>query len=165
MRSDNRSLDFPLIKDGDFKVSEHTPGTVHTPAISKKDYDPFDPSSSLKEITGLHHPGSLVLPTGLSDAHELFFAFRGVGWDWSVGVYISAEHKPLACGPFLLATLRSFLLSYAALDPLESLIKLVISVGLPTCGSIFLTHLPPADRCTLSTLIYFALSFVLIAGL
>ncbi|EJC98436.1 uncharacterized protein FOMMEDRAFT_23682 [Fomitiporia mediterranea MF3/22] len=164
-----KALDYALVPNGHYKVGEKRPGDVQTPAISKKDYDPKDPTRRISNgyippTRGRNRPLSSILPLWLQDGLELVCAARGVGWDWGKGVYIPKEERPLSRGPFLLTTLSSFLYSFLALDLLESLIKLVPGVGLPTGGSIFLDHLPPLERYGLSTAIHFGSGFALLAG-
>ncbi|THG92839.1 hypothetical protein EW145_g8567, partial [Phellinidium pouzarii] len=141
-----KALEYTFVKDGRFKVDEKRPGDISIPAISKKDYDPKDPTQASNghvPITGLNRPGSSFLLLRLQDSLELVFAFRGIGWDFGRHVYIPPERKPLARRPFLIATFNSFACSFLALDFLESCLKLVPRVGSPHGGTIFLQSLPP----------------------
>lgn len=162
-----KAIDFATVPEGHFKVGERTPGDVQTPAISKKDYDPKDPTHPANghtPITGLNRPGSTFLPLWLQDGFELLFASRGIGWDWGKGAYIPAEHKPLEQKAFLMATIKSFCINFMILDVLESCIKLVPAVGTPRGGTIFLPYLDPLERYSLSTAIHFATGFALLGG-
>ncbi|KAI5121341.1 hypothetical protein M0805_000649 [Coniferiporia weirii] len=162
-----KTLEYAFVKEGRFKVGEKHLGGMSTPAISKKDYDPKDPThpaDSHIPVTGLNRPGSSFLPLGLQDGFELAFAFRGVGWDFGKYVYIPPERKPLARRPFLIATLNTFAFNFLVLDFLESCIKLAPRVGTPLGGSIFMQHLPPAERYATSTALHIASGFALLAG-
>lgn len=168
-----KAIDYALVPNGHYKVGEKEPGQDRRPAISKKDYDPKNPFSSISNgtasprsipVTGTNRPGSNFLPLWIQDGLELICAARGIGWDWGKGVYVPPERKPLSRRPFLLATFSSFLWSFLFLDFLESCLKLVPGVGLPTGGTIFLSELPPVRRYALSTAIHFATGFSLLFG-
>lgn len=162
-----KAFEYAFVKNGRCKVGEKYPGDESKPAISKKNYDPKDPTKVANghiPDTGVKRPCSSFIPKGLQDALELFFAFRGIGWDWGKDVYIPAERRPLSRRPFILATLKSFTASFLLLDLLESTIKLVPGVGSPYGGTIFLSYLPPLQRYSLSTYIHLGTGFALLAG-
>lgn len=165
-----KALDYTFAKEGRFKVGEKSPGDSQAPAISKKTYDPLDPSKKLANgngdvhRTGTARPGSSFLPLWFEDAVELLFAFRGVGWDFGKYVHIPPETKPLERRAFLIATLNSFAYNYFALDLIESSLKLVPGVGTPTGGSIFFPSLPPLERYAFSTAIHIASGCALMTG-
>lgn len=165
-----KALDYAFAKEGRFKVGEKSPGDSQTPAISKKDYDPKDPTKILTngngEVlrTGTARPGSSFLPLWFEDAVELLFAFRGVGWDFGKFVYIPPETKPLERRGFLIATLNSFAYNYFALDFIEACLKLIPGVGTPSGASIFFPSLPPVQRYAFSTLIHIASGCALMTG-
>lgn len=162
-----KALEYAFVKQGRFKVGESTPGEDPKPAISKKNYDPKDPTIAANghiPVTGLKRPASFFLSEGIQDGLELFFAFRGVGWDWGKDVAIPAERKPLSRCQFIKVTSISLIFSFFFLDLVESILKLVPGVGSPHGGTIFLPYLPPIQRYSLSTFIHFSSGFALLAG-
>lgn len=162
-----KALDSAFSRTGRLKVGERELGQDHTPAISKKDYDPRDPTKAASNghaRDGRHRLGASFLPLWLQDGFELVFTFRGVGWDFGRGVRMPPERRPLDRKPFLLATLHSFLASFLLMDLLESCLKLVPGVGSTTGGTIFLPFLPPPQRYLASTAIHFVTGFGVLAG-
>ncbi|KZV73772.1 hypothetical protein PENSPDRAFT_682524 [Peniophora sp. CONT] len=155
-----KSLDWALVKEGRFKQGEHDVGAMEEPAVASKE----ETDSAPGDAAARKRPLADVLPRGLEDALEIAFALRGLGWDYGRDVPVPAFTRPTEPKAYLRATAKSFLLNFLALDLLESMLKLVPGVGSPEGASIFLPHLPPLQRYTLSTAIHFATGFSLLAG-
>jgi hypothetical protein len=81
---------------------------------------------------------------GLVDAIEVIGSVRGIGWDWGKGLYTATETRPLDRSGFIKATLQTFILSFLALDIIESSLKLLPPFRNPAGGSIFFMEAPPA---------------------
>ena len=105
-----------------------------------------------------------ALNSPLYDAFELVHTLRGLQWKFGQGMHIPKETKPLQRGPFLRATLLSFIQHFLLLDLLESTIKLFPGVGSPTGGTIFYPNLTPAWRYTVSTLIHVMTGTAILVG-
>ena len=105
-----------------------------------------------------------LLPQRAQDALELMFSMRGLGWDFGEGVYAPPPTRPQERGPFLRATLRSFLVGFLLLDVINAGIKLVPGVGDPAGGSIFFAHLPAPTRFLVSTALHVLTGIGLVAG-
>ncbi|KZV80485.1 hypothetical protein EXIGLDRAFT_572399, partial [Exidia glandulosa HHB12029] len=101
---------------------------------------------------------------GLRDAIELLCAVRGIGWDFGSGIYVPPLGRPTERDPWIRATLKSIVVSFLALDFLESFLKLWPGVGSPTGGSIFFPTLPPVQRYILSTALHTCTGFAFVAG-
>lgn len=107
--------------------------------------------------------------SGFADALDLARTFRGLSYKFSEGAYVPPHTRPIASkSAFLVATLRSFVISYLALDIIESLIKISPNgIGTVHGGSIFL---PPTFAATLwaryavSTFIHLLTGSALMAG-
>lgn len=160
-------LEYAVVRHGRLKVGEKVPGAESVQAISKKTYDPKDPTKLANGHTrpsGLKRTSSSFFPLWFEDAMEMLCAFRGIGWDFGKAVFIPAEKKPLYRNAFLVSTLNSFVYNYLGLDFLESCIKLLPGVGTPRGGTIFFPSLPPLQRYALSTLIHVGSGTALIMG-
>ncbi|KAI0004594.1 membrane bound O-acyl transferase family-domain-containing protein [Russula compacta] len=156
-----KGIDLALARTGRNKQGEDVPGTVSIPAVAVRDDDsdfPGDASSASKR------QGATLLPPWLQDALELMFSMRGLGWDFGKGVYTPPPTRPQQRGPFLRATLSSFLVGFLILDVVEALIKQVPGVGEPTGGSIFFSALPLSVRYLVSTAIHTFTGIALVAG-
>jgi hypothetical protein len=105
-----------------------------------------------------------IIPSWLREAIELCASMRGLGWDFGIGVYIPNHKRPLDRGPFIHATLFSFIRNFLTVDFLESLTKQLPSVGDPRGGSMFYSHLPPLQRYTVSTAIHIISGSCLLVG-
>ncbi|KZV81759.1 hypothetical protein EXIGLDRAFT_730616 [Exidia glandulosa HHB12029] len=96
---------------------------------------------------------------GLFDAIELLCTMRGIEWDFGSGVHVPPSHKPAARGPCIRATLQSIVLSYFALDLVDSFVKLW-----PDRHTIFISTLPRLQRYALSSALQLATGLLLVAG-
>ncbi|PVF92919.1 hypothetical protein CPB86DRAFT_790680 [Serendipita vermifera] len=159
----------------------------------KDDHDV--PSRSSSPIPPTEHQGyETTLPAtsnsflrGLSDAIEVLYSVRGIGWDFGKGMYVPPETRPLDRAGFLRATFFSFLGGFLTLDFLESCFKIIPHFSTPKGGSIFFITAPPSflvyndtfltpfikehphlstliTRYTVSTLITFFTGLAIIAG-
>ncbi|KAF8272193.1 hypothetical protein EI94DRAFT_1769939 [Lactarius quietus] len=144
-----KGIDLALARTGRHKQGEDVPGTMSVPAIATKD--------------GSDAPGD-ASTRNASDAIELMFSMRGLGWDFGKGVYTPPTTRPQERLPFLRATLNSFLVNYLILDLVESAIKLIPGVGDPFGGSIFFAHLPLPTRYVVSTIIHVLTGIAFVAG-
>lgn len=99
----------------------------------------------------------------MSDALELLFAFRGLGWDFGQGMHLPQERRPLEREAFLKATWRIFFKYFLLVDALDACMKLIPGVGSPSGGSIFFP-LPPIQRYVVSTTIHIMTGTMLLAG-
>lgn len=155
-----KGLDAALASKGRFKQGEKGLGDMEEPAIAKKegvDEAPGDTETKKR-------PGSTFLPRWLEDALEFAFAFRGIGWDFGKGVYLPPPTRPLEKGPFVRATLLSFVVNYVGLDFMESLLKQLPGVGSVRGGTIFYPWMEPLPRYLVSTLIHFSTGCALLCG-
>lgn len=103
-------------------------------------------------------PSASSISSGIYDALELFFSFRGIGWDFGTGtgLYVPAHTHDTSCRrTFLLQTLRLALMYFLGLDFIHTFIGLLPGIGSPEGGSIFIDFLPPAQRYILATLVTF----------
>ncbi|EPQ54466.1 hypothetical protein GLOTRDRAFT_61585 [Gloeophyllum trabeum ATCC 11539] len=141
-----RALDFAFVKDGRKKLNEVEAGV---PRGSSPDSDDSDLDRSEKPAH--RSPTMTFLPLWFRDALEILFTARGLGWDFGKPVYVPRDSRPQERGPFLRATLLSFLKHFCLLDFQESLIKCVPGLSSPYGGSIFLSNLPPLQRYAVST--------------
>jgi hypothetical protein len=104
------------------------------------------------------------IPLWLREAIEICASMRGLGWDFGIGTHIPKHTRPLDRGPFVLATLFSFIRNFLVLDFLEWLLKLFPGVGDPRGGSMFYPQLPPLQRYVVSTAIHGISGSCLLAG-
>ena len=149
-----KALDYSMSPVGRLKVGE----TKLPPIGGEKDTQP--PSSP----TSKHRASNpSFLSPAVSDAFELFFAFRGLGWDYGQGVHVPQEHRPLERKAFLKATWKIIFKYFLLVDILDALLKLVPGVGSPFGGSIFFP-LPPIQRYAVSTTIQIMTGTILLAG-
>ncbi|KZT08753.1 uncharacterized protein LAESUDRAFT_757467 [Laetiporus sulphureus 93-53] len=135
--------------------------------VAKSLYFAFAPKQGLlkvgeKQLRRVHEPPLKVhrqastdcqlLPTWLRDALELFLPVRGIRWDFGRGVYVPPSTRSSARGTFnLIQTALSFLKQFLIFDLCDALLKLVPSADTLEGGTIFLQHLPPAQRYAIST--------------
>lgn len=155
-----KGIDLALARTGRNKQGEDVPGTMSIPAVSARD----NSDSSGDASSASKRQGATLLPLWLQDALELMFSMRGLGWDFGKGVYTPPPTRPQQRGPFLRATLSSFLVGFLILDVVEALIKQVPGVGEPTGGSIFFSTLPLSVRYLVSTAIHTFTGIALVAG-
>ena len=149
-----KALDFALTPTGRLKVGE----TKLPPIGGEEDTNP--PSSPTTKHRASNPP---FLSPAVSDAFELLFAFRGIGWDFGQGVHIPHEHRPLERGAFLKATWWIFLKYFLIFDFLHSCMMLIPGVGSPFGGSIFFP-LPTVQRYAVSTTIHLMTGTMLLSG-
>ena len=160
----SKALEYALTREGMLKVGESRPGAVR----GKTKVDIHSGTAQ----NGFHldeKPSQYVeyLPCWLSDSLELLIASRGLSFKFGQNTYIPRFTRPLdSRRTFLIATFKSFITSYCALDFLESLIKLFPGgIGTPSAGSIFYPQLPaPFPRYFVSTLIHIMTGFALLSG-
>ncbi|KAI6041401.1 hypothetical protein EDC04DRAFT_2669306 [Pisolithus marmoratus] len=103
------------------------------------------------EGTGADSDSTVPSSPGCTDALELLFTNRGIGWKFGVGVHVPKEHRSLERSAFLSETLASCLCSFLVVDACESFIKLVPGVNSPEGGTMFRPELPIPQRYILST--------------
>lgn len=90
------------------------------------------------------------------DAFNLMFNMRGLGWDWSHGVYVPPETRPTTSRwTFTLTTLLYALHDLLICDTLHTLVQLASphTFGSTTGGSILDPALPPLLRYTRSSIL------------
>ena len=155
-----KGIDLALARTGRHKQGEDVPGAMSTPAIAAK----ANSDAPGDAPTTQRRPWANLLPPWAQDALELMFSMRGLGWDFGEGVYTPPPTRPQERGPFLRATLRSFLVGFLILDLIDTSIKLVPGVGDPTGGSIFFPDVPQPTRFLLSTAIHILTGSALVAG-
>ncbi|KIM89143.1 hypothetical protein PILCRDRAFT_813054 [Piloderma croceum F 1598] len=156
-----KALDFSLSSEGRRRSGEIRPDekesslTVNGPiAVTEKPQIPVT----------YQQPSYIRINLWLRDAIELCASMRGLGWDFGIGIYVPKHTRPLDRGPFVIATLRSFIRNFLMLDFLEWLLKLFPGVGDPRGGSIFYPQLPPLQRYAVSTTIHTLSGSCLLAG-
>ncbi|KAI0308460.1 hypothetical protein OF83DRAFT_247463, partial [Amylostereum chailletii] len=154
-----KSIDMAFATHGRMKQGEKELGSMEEPAIAAK-----EGSQATGDKETRHRPFASFLPTWLEDAFEIMFALRGLGWDFGRDVPVPPPTRPQQRGPFLRATLLSFLSNYLLLDFIESVLKLVPGVGSVEGDTIFLPTLPPLQRYALSTAIHFSTGCALLVG-
>ena len=149
-----KALDFALTPVGRLKVGETKLPPIgggrdtHAPSSPTTKHRASDPS---------------FLPPAVSDAFEVFCAFRGFGWDFGQGVHVPQETRPLERGPFLKATWKILFKYLLLLDFLDCCFKLIPGVGSPPGASIFFP-LPPVQRYAASTTIHIMTGTAFVAG-
>ena len=149
-----KALDYALTPTGRLKVGE----TKLPPIGGEKDtHPPSSPTTKHRES----NPSSLS--PAVSDAFELLFAFRGIGWDYGQGVHVPQEDRPLERGAFLKATWGILFKYFLILDFLVASMRLIPGVGSPFGGSMFFP-LPPIQRYAISTTIHIMTGTMLISG-
>jgi hypothetical protein len=90
--------------------------------------------------------------TVLLDAWDLFFAFRGVGWNWSRGLHLPlippGSRYAAKRGPFLVRTFGALIFCVIAIDSLLYFVQWFdpSTIGSTKGGSIFDPDLPPFLR-------------------
>jgi hypothetical protein len=160
-----KGIDLALARTGRHKQGKDVPRGTSTPAIASTKENtsdpPGDPSSPSQRP---YAKPLLLLPPWAQDTLDLMFSMRGLGWDFGEGVYTPAPTRPQERGPFLRATLRSFLLGFLTLDLLDASIKLIPGVGDPAGGSIFFSHIPYPARFLVSTAIHVLTGSALVTG-
>lgn len=87
-------------------------------------------------------PTRYGLPRNLKDATELLCSARGIGWDFGQNLHLVPQSHPKERGSFLIATLRSFFLSFLMFDLIESCLKTIPGFVPPASGSIFFINSP-----------------------
>lgn len=148
-----KSAEYAFNKEGMLKVGESRPGEMKGKGTPNGKAAPISPQES--------HPS---VPSWLYDTVELVHTLRGLQWEFGQGVHRPKETKPLQRGPFLRATLISFIQNFLLLDLLESGIKLFPGVGEPTGGSMFYPNLSPALRYSVATFIHMMTGSALLVG-
>lgn len=150
----SKVLEYALTPVGRLKVGE----TKLPPIGGEKDTHP--PSSP----TAKHRAARFsFVPTAVNDAVELFFVYRGYGWDIGEGVHAPPEYRPLERGAFLKEVWKMLFKSFLLLDFVDSCLKLVPGLTLPFGGSIFLP-LPPVQRYIVSTILHITTGIAFMAG-
>jgi len=96
---------------------------------------------------------------GLADAIEVVSSVRGIGWEWGKGLYVAPDTRPLDRSGFLKATLRTFVLSFLALDGIESFLKLLPPFRVHQGGSLFFMTTPPAFLSEYAIVSWFVKSY------
>jgi hypothetical protein len=162
--------------------------------IAYKDENGVPPRPSTPTPLPEHQGYETTLPTtsnsflvGLSDAVEVLYSVRGIGWDFGKGMYVPPETRPLDRAGFLRATFVGCLMGFLTLDFLESCFKIIPQFSTPMGNSIFFVTAPPSflvynetfltpfikehyhlstliTRYTVSTLITFFTGVAIIAG-
>ncbi|KZT08762.1 uncharacterized protein LAESUDRAFT_53649 [Laetiporus sulphureus 93-53] len=168
------------IEDSRFLALEFFRTLIAYYIIAKSLYFAFAPKQRWlkveeKQLRRVHEPplradkqaytNRQLLPTWLCDALELFLSVRGIGWDFGRGVYVPPSTRSSARGAFLIQTALSFLKHFLIFDLCDALLKLVPGVGTPEGGTIFLQHLPPAQRYAVSTAIQLLAGTLIICSL
>jgi len=92
-----------------------------------------------------------ILPSGLADALEVQFTFRGIGWNYGRGVHIPPEYRTLDRGPFLWNNFLTFAKGYLAVDAVQAFFRYTPEPGAPRGASLWNPVLPPLQRYALST--------------
>lgn len=157
-----KGLDFGLSKEGRQKLGEVKPGEVKDSLTAN---DNGDVAQASYKTNVIEHPSHVaVFPFWLREAIDLCASLRGFGWDFGVGVYVPKHTRPFDRGPFVRATLFSFIWNFLMLDFFNSLIKLFPAVGDPRGGSIFYFQLPLLQRYAVSTAIHTFSGSCLITG-
>ncbi|KAH0586223.1 hypothetical protein J132_08803 [Termitomyces sp. J132] len=149
-----KSLQYALTEEGMLKVGELRPGEM---------------KGKGKEVTNGHadpivHRGLSFVPPAVYDTIELIHTLRGLQWKFGQGAYVPKPNRPQERGPFLRATVISFIQNFLLLDYLESMIKLFPGVGSPFGGSIFYPTLSPFLKYSVSTLIHVLTGSTILAG-
>jgi len=138
------------------KAKQESNGHGQNSDIVPNGYVGYPAASERREAEGLH--------SWWYDALELAHSMRGLKWKYGQGVYIPSPDRPQERGPFLWATLRSFVRNFITLDVLESLVKLFPGVGNPTGGSIFYPFLPLPQRLLVATTIHILTGSAILSG-
>jgi len=160
-----KGIDWALARPGRHKQGKDGPGplSTRTPAIAANGHS-HSPQQHDRPANNSKRQRAALLPQRAQDALELMFSMRGLGWDFGEGVYAPPPTRPQERGPFLRATLRSFLVGFLLLDVIDAGIKLVPGVGDPAGGSIFFAHLPAPTRFLVSTALHVLTGIGLVAG-
>lgn len=88
------------------------------------------------------------------DSLDLCFNSRGHGWNWSDGLYVPVETRPLSRASFALYTFAAFVAGTIVFDCLHIAVQWFDpTFALATGGSIFDMSLPPIQRYMRSTMI------------
>lgn len=153
----SRALEYALAVNGIKKIDETVPGQRADPAIAAGSKAPRDASPSKRPL------GDIIL-IPLSDAIEVLWNMRGIGFEYGRDVTIPPETRPLQKQPFLWATFRIFLVNFLTLDFIDTVLKLTPPLRSPMGGSIFIPSLPMPTRYLVSTCLHFATGCGIVAG-
>src|SRR6266511_860192 len=112
---------------------------------------------------GSHNRTAYSTSDIVSDAFDLIFNLRGIGWSWSQGLCIPEETRDVtSTRSFLLSTLQWFLQGFIAFDFCHYGVQWFSpkTIGSPTGGTIYDPTLHPLTRYTRSTLITLLSGFI-----
>ncbi|KAF9267368.1 hypothetical protein L218DRAFT_955262 [Marasmius fiardii PR-910] len=157
-----KAIEYAFTPKGILKVGETQPGQVPKRSNSNGHI------STNGEANGNARPYTSdpksYFPQWFSDATELMVTLRGLKFQFGKDLHIPKPTRPLERGPFLNATLLSFIKNFLLLDFLESIIKLFPGVGDVSGGSMFYPNLPPLQRFAVATFIHMLTGSAILSG-
>jgi hypothetical protein len=168
-----KSIGMATPPEGMLRRGESSPGEIHPKKVESNGHIPNDAGPVKTHLKNGIVPAPMaatapvtdsILPVSLLDTLDLVCSMRGIEWEFGKGVYVAQETRPLQRGPFLRATLITFIKHYLLFDTAELVLKSFPGVGTLPGGSIFYDSLPPVQRYLLSTLLHFLTGWGLLLG-
>ncbi|KAF9524276.1 hypothetical protein CPB83DRAFT_861526 [Crepidotus variabilis] len=154
-----KALEFAFTPEGMLKVGESRPGVTKgkarspPPANGKANGNGHASYTPSEQVWPADERSSYIA-TWFYDAIEVAHTLRGLKWKFGRGLYVPPPTRPTERGPYIRATLRSFVINFFLLDLLESFLKLFPGVGEPTGGTMFYPSLSLPARYFTSTVIH-----------
>lgn len=110
--------------------------------------------------------GSGFLPSGLRDALEVSFVARGVGWQFSKGLYVPKFRRSLERGAYIRQSLWSIFKAYLFIDFFDTFLSTLPGIDAQGLGgTIFIPYLPAPIRYVVSFVIHWAFGIFVTTGL
>ncbi|KAF9019196.1 hypothetical protein BDZ89DRAFT_1073224 [Hymenopellis radicata] len=155
-----KAIQYALTPEGMLKVDEIRAGVVKGKAVHRNGIA----NGYVKDAQQDDDQSPSIFGPWFWDIIELAYSLRGQRFKFGRGVHIPKHDKPLERGPFLKATLYSFVRNFLLLDVLETVLKLFPGAGSIFGGSMFYYNLPPLQRYAVSTFVHILTGSALLAG-
>ncbi|TCD66911.1 hypothetical protein EIP91_000750 [Steccherinum ochraceum] len=104
-------------------------------------------------------------PAWLADVTEMQLTFRGIGWNFGEGIYISPERRNLSRGPFLSSTFVTYIKGYLVIDGVQAFFRHAPGLGAPHGASIWDPSLPFVQRYAFGSFLHILIGIVIWFGL
>ncbi|RPD79914.1 hypothetical protein L226DRAFT_184876 [Lentinus tigrinus ALCF2SS1-7] len=158
------SIYFASLPEGMLKLSEEPPRICRgSPAESSVVWSPEKDEGQMVAA-----PAPSLTPGGvlrcISDALEVGLLGRGIGWRYSQGLHIPKHRRSTERKAFLKSTSLSVIAVFLLIDLVDSSVEYLPGIT-ATSGTLFLPHLPPILRYTVSTALTFVIGMVVILGI